>query len=113
MGASRSRSDRPLRPSFLSAGPIEPASTRHIIRRRRRRAELNPNILIRLRLTLDIAVWSLAPQPHVVRQIVENEIAAACLDGQDRMALVIGILDHSHKQRLARKSLSNQHLALH
>ena len=58
------------------------------------------------------AVAGLRPRSHVVAHIVENEFALIGLHGQNRVALIVEVLHHRHKQRLARQAFLDQELAL-
>src|ERR1700730_3714336 len=84
---------------------------RNIIRRGRRNADLQPDVLVGLRLALDKKIASAVPGFYLVIQIIEDEIAGVGLDGEDRMALVMFVLDDRHQQRLPREAFAHEDLA--
>src|SRR5579875_3988647 len=72
----------------------------------------DPDVRIFLRLTLHETIACCFPRTNFVREIVENEIAAAGLDRQNGMALVVVIPDDGHQQGLTRKASFAEKLAL-
>ena len=71
-----------------------------------------PDIGIVLRLALDEAIAGRVPRQDFVSEVVEDEIAAVGLDGEDGMALSVLVAHDRHQQRLTREAMVDELLAL-
>src|SRR5271163_932064 len=95
-----------------------PTASLPVVRRRlgglgpRYAAETEPDVRIVLGLALVELIAGGGPGAHVVRQVVEHEVAAVGLDGEHRMAFAAEVADDRHQQRLPRKAALDQELAL-
>src|SRR5277367_5929568 len=95
-----------------------PTASLPVVRRRlgrlgpRYAAETEPDVRIVLGLALVELIAGGAPWAHVLRQVVEHEVAAVGLDGEHRMAFAAEVADDRHQQRLPRKAALDQQLAL-
>src|SRR6185437_2601306 len=75
-------------------------------------AEVEPDVGVVLRLPFEVGVAGGVPGADVVGEVVEDELAAIGLDGEDGMALALEILDDGHQQRLAREAGLDEQFAL-
>src|ERR1700734_2922233 len=95
-----------------------PTASLPVVRRRlcrlgpRYAAETEPDVRIVLGLALIELIAGGAPWAHVLRQVVEHEVAAVGLDGEHSVAFAAEVADDRHQQRLPGKAALDQELAL-
>ena len=87
-------------------------SARYVSRGGGRFADRDPGVHVRLALAFDETIAGLPPTLHVVAEIIEHEVAVIRAQREDRVALVVLVLDDGHQQRLRREALLGEQLAL-
>jgi hypothetical protein len=67
-------------------------------------ADLQPHVLVGLRLAFYKTIAGVIPGFYFVIHIIEDELAGIGFDGQDSVAFIVFILDDRHQKRLTRKA---------